>query len=730
MIFRFTLSHSSGTQIISEPIGWKESQIILDRDQEFSSLIEHYETKLSFFGSSGEHDGGKDFIETVLRQYGFGETIRLIIEVSDNEGPFEVLFEGILNLETYEKVDDRTIECGILQESMWTRFINRITTPVDIQSEEDLDGNEVEPAESVKISLKPQRVKQEFIGTYDDGYFVSDPGDNYLNYYFAWDTANTVIGEVHQKYNFFPPLGNTEVPGWIFEPEYEGNYNFDIRIELSYAFLFLSAVGDMKDDGDYRVRWYFKKNNDPEVEFTIGDHGSSTSYTFNDTIALQVGDRIRVYGFFSIEMPGLATMLIWGKNNDGITTSGGTTEFFLGPAPSGDPNPSRFNITGHTIFPESESEGFLIHDLFDGINRRISGFPVYSEMLGSTETKARQYDANGCESNHVLLRGLQVRGYTLDEKRFFQSFKEAWDGANPIFNLGLDYDNVDNEQVIRIEGKAFFYVETPSVLLSWVNGIKETIDKNLIFKKISLGYNKWQAEDISSIDDPQTKRVYSTFFENIGTELNLLSGWIAASLAIEVTRRKTIAKTTDYKFDNDTFLIAVNPAPEGSPETFLPELDENFESVSNLLNAETRYNLFLTPMRNLFRWANYITGCLQSYLSTQIKFRSGEGNYDFTSEYDCASGLKSDCQGTVCGNLSESDHIPLSVYAGEIGYLHSPILYEFQHPLSWADYKVIRNNRRRAIGVSTTDQNHEICFIKRLEYDINKSKAKFIVWKK
>jgi hypothetical protein len=268
------------------------------------------------------------------------------------------------------------------------------------------------------------------------------------------------------------------------------------------------------------------------------------------------------------------------------------------------------------------------------------------------------------------------------------------------------------------------------VLLSWVNGIKETIDKNLIFKKITLGYNKWQAEDISSIDDPQTKRVYSTFFENIGTELNLLSGWIAASLAIEVTRRKTIAKTTDYKFDNDTFLIAVNPAPEGSPETFLPELDENFESVSNLLNAETRYNLFLTPMRNLFRWANYIAGCLQSYLSTQIKFRSGEGNYDFTSEYDCTSGLKKDCQGTVCGNLSESDHIPLSVYAGEIGYLHSPIIYEFQHPLSWADYKEIRNNRRRAIGVSTTDQNHEICFIKRLEYDINKSKAKFTVWKK
>jgi len=65
-----------------------------------------------------------------------------------------------------------------------------------------------------------------------------------------------------------------------------------------------------------------------------------------------------------------------------------------------------------------------------------------------------------------------------------------------------------------------------------------------------------------------------------------------------------------------------------------------------------------------------------------------------------------------------------------VGYLFTPELYEFEHPLSWVDYKTIRDNRTKAIGVSTTDSNHETCFIKRLEYDINKSKAKFTVWKR
>ena len=83
----------------------------------------------------------------------------------------------------------------------------------------------------------------------------------------------------------------------------------------------------------------------------------------------------------------------------------------------------------------------------------------------------------------------------------------------------------------------------------------------------------------------------------------------------------------------------------------------------------------------------------------------------------------------VCEEVGEGDDLIINDFP-EIGYLFTQETLEFEHPLSWADYKAIRNNRTKAIGVSRTDSNHMICFIKRLEYDINKSKAKFIVWKR
>jgi hypothetical protein len=253
----------------------------------------------------------------------------------------------------------------------------------------------------------------------------------------------------------------------------------------------------------------------------------------------------------------------------------------------------------------------------------------------------------------------------------------------------------------------------------------------MIFKKISIGYEKWQSEDISGLDDPQTKKTYATLFETVGKEETLYSKFIAASLALEVTRRKSIELLSDYKFDNDTFILALNPDPfDSSPDYYLPELNENFTSTSNLLNADTRYNLFLTPLRNFLRWADFFNGCLQKNLTSVYKFVSGEGNYRFSSDYDCGSGIKVGCAGMICDDIAENDDISLATYGPGLGYLFTPVLYEFTHPLTWEEYKTIRDNKNKSIGVSATDSGHEVCFIKRLEYDINMSQAKFLVWKK
>lgn len=386
-------------------------------------------------------------------------------------------------------------------------------------------------------------------------------------------------------------------------------------------------------------------------------------------------------------------------------------------------------VTADTTFQESTAQGYLIHDLFHGVLARLGlGInPFYSEFLGSTLTNSRVYGADGCGWMYAIVKGLQVRGYTLTEKPFFISFKQIWDGINPILNLGLSYDIVASQQVIVIDQKEVFYDDSVSVNFSNVREISATYDQEKIYKTIKVGYKKWESEDISGIDDPQTRRTYATRLKKTGKEISLESDFIAAGLAAETARRTVKEKTTDYKYDNDNFIFALNETPV-SADVYNPELDENFDTITNLINSDSRYNLILTPARNMLRWANVLGGCLQSYTTSSYKFVSGEGNYTMTSDYSCASG--NECQAIICDPLGENQDISLATYNAGLGYLHLPLIFDITIPMGLDEFQEIDANRNKSIGISQTTTGHIPFKIKLLEYDIVKGEATIKAWPK
>jgi hypothetical protein len=402
------------------------------------------------------------------------------------------------------------------------------------------------------------------------------------------------------------------------------------------------------------------------------------------------------------------------------------------PFPCGLEIEPHLTIIADTFFPPSEGEAFLIHDVGAAISDRIIGQDdtFYSELMGSQLTRARQYEEEGCAWAYGLLKGLQARQYTLSEKPFFMSFNQWWRGANPVLNLSLMYDTIDGQPVIRVEEKAAQYIDDISVYFSNVSpeNITRKYDNDRIFNKIEVGYTQWQAEDISGIDDPQTKKIYSNRFKKVGKTVQLLSEFIGASLAIETTRRKKREKSSDWKYDNETFIIALNPievveSPDESPDLvhLSPELDEDFSSITNLVNSETRYNLRITTARNFLRWQNYLQGSLQSYLGSVFKFSYGEGNYDMTSVMDAG------CPDEEYGNQSLDEKGNIEVTAD---FLHLPILYEIDIPMEWSDYITIRDNRRKAIGVSLGIDGHVPMFIKTLDFRPVKGTATILAWAK
>jgi hypothetical protein len=733
-VFRFTLTNSVlGSLEISEPLGWKSAKLKLERHEEYHSLVEYFDGSFIFYGDNGVDNGGADFIRSVEQIEGVDGTIDITIEVSFDDGyNYENIFSGQLDLEGLQEVKNNKIEVPIVRNDLWSKFISRSETPVNIQSETSLDEDEVDVHNSINLNLTSQKLRQNYSGNFEQGYLTYSGSSTYINQYVQVDFIDEALSEIEKKYNL-PLALNTEVPVWLFEMEYEGNYDIDLRIEASRATVFISPNGnDLTNGGDYYVRYYIQINQDAPIELTKTNYSvldGSTVYTYSGNHNLLKGATIRIYGYFAYDLPFANILFYWGVNNDHVANNLGVPSFDFRPAPSGVANPTFLHIIANTIFPATNSPSFFVHDVFGQILDRITTQGIfYSEILGSTQTIYRQYDADGCGWMYANAKGLQIRKYSLLEKPFFQSFKQQWQGIDPILCLALMYDTINGQEMIVILPREDVFNPTPLVFLDDVYEITREYDKDQIYKSIKIGYKKWQGEDISGIDDPQTKRTYAPPLKKSGKEITIESEFIAASLTIETTRRKTREKSADYKFDNDTFIIAVNPnpvtiSPETSPdvEDYIPELDDYFNSITSLLNSSTRYNSRLTPARNLIRHEKFLNVGLQSLNGGSFKFVYGEGNYDMTSQmYVSTPGCDDDYDGQV---LDEGGDIPIE---NDNVYLAQEFKIEID--LSWDDYVTIRENRDRAIGISQTDTDHKAFFIKLLEYELVQSRATITLW--
>lgn len=723
-IFRFMLIHEiEGSYEITEPQGWKEAKIQLERDPQFHSLVEKFTGGFSFYGSNGVDDGGINFIRMIENIYGIDADLTVDIDVSFDSGvTYQDIFTGLYDFTMSEETNLNKVKSAIVRTNLWSKFLSRLETPVDVRSEKDLDGNTVTVFDASQMPLPSQIIRMENKMRQDifGNSFEEIPDDSYLQLSFR-DVELEEIPETYTLPNNYNPV----LPVSNITAKYAGEYHFEINV-LAYIskisvtpsleFTYQSVkdlYGDLVDfylniDGvEYIFTWseIVIASNIPTPDY---GGGKITKFSYSGTHNVNAKSEIRFYGKMNQEWTdpphGPGETFLFHYNDNVITAANTITR-------------SDIHIVADTVFPQTVNQGFLIHDLFYNINKRITG-EFHSEYLGSPSTVTKQYTEEGCGWKHMTYKGLQLKGFNINEKPFFESFKDAWEGMNPILNLGLGYDVVDGNEVIRIEGKEFFYQTDGSVYLNYAHEIIRRFDEDWIFNQIKYGYKKWESENISGLDDAQTKAVRVPRFKKVGKVIDIESSFMAASLAIENTRRQSIEKSKDYKLDNETFVIAIEEV-EGSPGGFIPELDENFSEIDNLLFPETRYNSRITPSRNFARWLNVFNGALQKYLGSVYKFVSGEGNYDVVTELS-----DPDC-GEYEGELDEKGDIPVTT-----DYLHLPDLFELKVALSWDQYQAIAVSREKGIWISQTDSDHVLFFIKDLQYELNFGRAVIQAWPK
>jgi hypothetical protein len=772
-VVRITLTHAiAGSIVISEPEGWKDAVLYWERHPDLHCVPETYKAAFSSYGSNGVDNGGRDWIKNIEAVYGIDAIITTLVEEAEEFSDYTELSRGTLPIRILiETIDlDHRLQFDFSPASFWTTFLSKFETPVDIQSTTDLYGNACAVLAPITIPLPSQVIQQKME---DIQKVKNDMGldwtgtpasaspniDFNQNQYVTFDLDTEVIEEINAKF-LLGTLATDDLPKPNFILQYGGQYTIEISISITFKNLETASniyeytsMSTLSPTFQHAFRLYLQVNNEIPIEISYTSHSqtvapvtSSGAFTptspgvdawdnfyYLDTLSLSAGDKLRL--FFRVEngakfyeqYNGFSALLfqpvILGVDNSDIQWSDLVTKlpFQAIGSPASDPViPSFFKIKAETIYIETTAPAILIHDLGAAITERITGQPnsFKSNYLGRTNTLARTYPSNGCGSANIAVKGIQLRGYTLAEKPFAESMKDyLLGGINPIFNLGCRYVKTDTEEYVQIEPSKEFYPDRVSITLNNVRNITRSYDLNGFYNQVKVGYEKYEIEEASGLNIPQSYRTLATILKSVGGILEIMSSYIAGDLTIERTRRTTREKSADYKYDNDVFIIAVRDTGSG----FTPELSENYSSVTGLLNESTRYNKNLTPYRNLVRWLNIASNGLQSYLSSKFKFLDGTANFDMASTRNDGG-----CSGDFGGaGLSEKQDLDVSTE-----FLHLPLLYTIKHYITSEQIQALRADPEAAINVSQTETDHVKFYIKTAEARPHDGNFTLVAWPK
>jgi len=739
MRFKHTYSATGFSDFVAtDPGGWDQASIGFERDAKLLSLVEFFKSSFTTYGTNGQPvyfdllrniDGGRDHILAIEAANGCDSQITHLVEIDENDDDtWEYFFSSVLSVnELVESLhNSHLLQTVPSQSDFWTKFVKRFNTPVDLKSLVDLDGNAVAATPSFTLPLPCQLIQKT---TKKDFSAIVAPG-GYGNFaigggppmylMFAWNILT--FDEIATRQDY-PTQIDTNDPvafkKYLFKIKEKGDYVFKI-IRPVY-----SIISDFNFNGS--VSWWLVTGK--QGGYTTTQIGSTNTFvgrgagglTIQDTtpdltlklvnhaVTLDVDDEVYVYGILTNTSAVNATLM----------------QYIYSPAYSGGlaPFTIEFELVGQTSTPDSSTDAFLTYNVIKGIIQRICGAPFKSDYLGNPYT-SDIYGATGCGSMLANMLGLHIRGYSLADKPFQSSAQDWHDGINPIHCLGIGYEKIASVDTIVCERPEHFFDDS-NVSVDFLNiyDVKRSYDQDWQFNKLSFGNQKWESQAAtgvgspSGIDDPQSQRTWTNIFKFIGKELKQFSKWVVASLTIETARRLGTNQSSNYTYDNDVFAIKLHDNGGGA---FVPETDQPFSAITNLLNSTTRYNSDLTPARNLLRWAKYWSGCLQDYVGSVIKYASGVGNFLMTSTKTTS------CDGDDTGNVvaENGDFVVGSDYL----FLPTPI--EINHKLDWTTYKYLRDHKNWAVTISQTGDVGVKAFIKSLEYFKAKGTIKMVVWPK
>ena len=700
MIWQFSLVDITNMSVIvDEPVGWDGIACNFTRNLTHHGIFTNVTTN-SF-------EWVEDAYDLLLAEYqmnGANGSMDLLIEYQCAEGDtLTTYFRGKFDFNTFERqcLDYCFIKCDVTATKCTDIFLSRMGQDVNVQSTQNFDGDAIAPMTFTTLNIEGQDI---FVQNKAD----NKDGENFVG--LTLDSSNTTGTRFYDIPILLPnnpimEFGDFNVnnvsPSIVAKNEGIDNIIFpmsgsDFSQYFNFIYLYQPAVDDCVSNIDYTWRTKGNFNITPNYNGSIQITLRAIQVNPFTGPAISLGTTIIATGVTLTN--GVQTTIAFDETNSSSFTNGTPFDFVAfyfhleilkTSASALDQNVisidydsgivNYFNMEANSACGPSTTDSVSLPDLLDWLPTAY-----YSSECPQLQIESELRD---CLARYSITKGSFLRNVIEPSvPQLFTSFEFMFDNCRKIFNIGWGFDN--NETELLIGNINDFYLGSVVADVGLVNKATFTTAKDLIYGTITIGYNKWEAEEYNGLDEMNTERQYRRNINSNPSELDLMADIISAGYTIEVTRRKNQAATgtSDWRYDDDLFIINTFE-DEGQLYAYRGvDLSPAF-----VYSPATRMNFTLTPVRNLMRWFRTLAAPTPTVTNESLKFTSGTGNFRAGGQMTTSCPVEDQ-------QIFENSIINSTLFqSGYINPIWKTIYATFDAPLTMVQFEAIKTNVYGAI---------------------------------
>lgn len=677
-MYRFKLTYNGVETEVCEPKGWDAFKSEIKRDFKSHGVVFQFTSgtiKLGFVD-------GKSILENAFQLEGYDAAVTFTVDSRPDENTaYTNVFTGTAVMQNRE-LNENYFEVDFENSTFQQKVINRLKTTLRVNSDTDLDGNALTPITPLTTDWGSIRFDHIYFGrasantnlllNQTDGV----PAGSIVRY-LQMKFINTLVDTLETK-TIEESGWSTGIPTYLVSSTISGDLTFTTK----FARLFSCTVDSTEaaEDTFVQYQYYLRHSDIDDVEittYTLYDSGittvtEGTNYQWgaeSDDITqlisgVNIGDNFRVYA----KMTGGALV--------GVPTVDFAGNTILEPTIASDQWSVKFSILKtQEIFSVSY---YMIFEFLDHLINIVSGSSgkLKSSFLDRTDNGA---SVDGCGGLNMITNGAFLRGLT-DEPEI--TLDKALSSILAVYGLGWGFENDGaGSYDIRVELLEYFYGDNEILDLGTpIEGAsyKESAFDDLLISNVKVGYKKFSKDEAVSgdRDDFLTQSEYSLPTSTIDGNYNAISDFITSGRLIQATFESRLDTSQTWKFDKDIFMVAASR----SGATFIPENDENFESVGGVDDQSTIYNLRHAPVEMFLNHALIVNSAMmgktlnKSYINV-----SSDVNQDFNitfNQYEsCLLGDSQRLQRSSTGNITIGNNF-------EGNRIFDPIKHELKIALS------------------------------------------------